>query len=173
MPGETIYLIDTNSLVTPKATYYPLDLAPTFWASMAEKIQDGSIAILDLVKKEILKPKEKDDLALWITELNIGQYINHRQQEIVTTYANVLQSIQDDPCYSEKALRSWADQSVADPWLIATAAVYGYTIVTFEKFVNVNTSNPSRTSKIPNIAEKFHVRTTDLFHMIRDLGVRL
>lgn len=62
---------------------------------------------------------------------------------------------------------------VADPWLITTAAVYGYTIVTFEKFVNVNTSNPSGTPKIPNIAEKFHVRTTDLFHMIRDLGVRL
>jgi hypothetical protein len=62
---------------------------------------------------------------------------------------------------------------VADPWLIATAAVYGYTIVTFEKFVNVNTGNPSGTPKIPNIAEKFHVRTTDLFHMIRDLGVRL
>ena len=45
--------MDTNSLITPKTTYYPLDLAPTFWASMAEKIQDGSRAILDLVKKEI------------------------------------------------------------------------------------------------------------------------
>jgi len=154
MPDGTIYLIDTNSLVTPKATYYPLDLAPTFWASMAEKIQDGSIAILDLVKKEILKPKEKDDLALWITELNIGQYVDHRQQEIVNTYANVLQSIQDDPCYSEKALRAWADQSVADPWLVATAAVYGYTIVTFETYVHINKGNPSGTPKIPNIAEK-------------------
>jgi hypothetical protein len=59
MPDGTIYLIDTNSLVTPKATYYPLDLAPTFWASMAEKIQDGSIAILDLVKKKNPQAKRK------------------------------------------------------------------------------------------------------------------
>lgn len=52
-------------------------LAPSFWASMSEKIQDGSIAILDLVKKEILQPSEKDDLALWMSNLKIGRYINH------------------------------------------------------------------------------------------------
>lgn len=42
MPGETIYLIDTNSLVTPKATYYPLDLAPTFglqWLKKPKMVQ--------------------------------------------------------------------------------------------------------------------------------------
>lgn len=94
MPSETIYLIDTNSLITPKATYYPMDLAPAFWTSMAEKIQDGSIAILDLVKKEILKPTHEDDLARWMKNLEIGQYIDHKQQEIVLTYAKVLQSIQ-------------------------------------------------------------------------------
>jgi len=59
MPEKAIYLIDTNSLITPKATYYPMDLAPAFWASMSEKIQDGSIAILDLVKKEILRFQRK------------------------------------------------------------------------------------------------------------------
>jgi len=87
MPDTPIYLIDSNSLITPKATYYPMDLAPSFWASMSEKIQDGSIAILDLVKKEILQPSEKDDLALWMSNLKIGRYINHKQQEIVATYA--------------------------------------------------------------------------------------
>jgi hypothetical protein len=173
MPDGTIYLIDTNSLITPKATYYPLDLAPTFWASMAEKIQDGSIAILDLVKKEILKPTYQDDLALWMSNLEIGRYVDHRLHEIVLTYAKVLQSIQVDPCYSEKALRAWAEESIADPWLIAVAAAYDFTIVTFEKYVNINAGNPSGTAKIPNIAEKFQVRTTDLFHMIRDLGIKL
>lgn len=61
MSRETIYLIDTNSLITPKNSYYPFDIAPGFWKSMAEKIEEGSIAILDLVKKEILKPAKKDD----------------------------------------------------------------------------------------------------------------
>jgi hypothetical protein len=105
--------------------------------------------------------------------LEIGRYIDHKQQEIVFTYAKVLQSIQEDPCYSEKALRSWAEESIADPWLIATAAVNNYTLVTFETYVQVNTGNPSGKVKIPNIAAKFGVNTTDLFHMIRDLGIRL
>jgi len=30
MPDTPIYLIDSNSLITPKATYYPMDLAPLF-----------------------------------------------------------------------------------------------------------------------------------------------
>lgn len=102
MPGGTIYLIDTNSLITPKNSYYPFDIAPRFWESMAEKIQEGSLAILDLVKQEILKPTEKDDLALWMKDLDIGRYVNHKQQEIVHTYAEVLQFIQQDPCYSER-----------------------------------------------------------------------
>jgi len=71
MSRETIYLIDTNSLITPKNSYYPFDIAPEFWKSMAEKIEEGSIAILDLVKKEILKPAKKDDLANWMESLTI------------------------------------------------------------------------------------------------------
>lgn len=173
MADGTIYLIDTNSLITPKATYYPFDLAPTFWESMAEKIQDGSIAILDLVRKEILKPTNTDDLALWMSDLKIGRYIDHKQQGIVVKYAEVLQFVQQDPCYSEKALRAWAEESIADPWLIAAAGVYDFTIVTFETYVKINAGNPSGKAKIPNVAEKFQVRITDLFHMIRDLGIRL
>ena len=173
MLARESYLIDTNSLITPKATYYPMDLVPRFWQSMAEKIEDGSIAILDLVKQEILKRKEKDDLALWISNLVIGSYIDHREQDIVIKYAEVLQLIQDDPCYSEKALREWAEETVADPWLIATAAAYGFTIVTFEKPVLVDANNPSKRAKIPNIAHHFKVRTVDLFGMIRELGITL
>jgi hypothetical protein len=172
MTGETKYLIDTNSLITPQNTYYPFDIAPVFWESMAQKIQDGSIAILDLVKKEILKPETKDDLSTWMSSLKIGRYIHHKQQEIINMYAKVFQSVQNDPCFSEKALHVWADASVADPWLIATAAVYGYTIVTFEKFVNVNKNNPSKAPKIPNIAAKFNVSTTDLFQMMKELGIK-
>jgi hypothetical protein len=167
------YLIDTNSLITPKATYYPMDLVPRFWQSMAEKIEDGSVAILDIVKQEILKRKDKDDLALWMHNLVIGCLVNHRQQNIVVKYAEVLQYIQDNPCYSEKALREWSEETVADAWLIAAAAVRGFTIVTFEKPVLVDANNPSKKAKIPNVAHHFKVRTIDLFGMIRELGIAL
>ena len=173
MSRETIYLIDTNSLITPKNSYYPFDIAPGFWKSMAEKIEEGSIAILDLVKKEILKPAKKDDLANWMESLTIKRYINHGKQDIVNKYAEILQFIQQDSCYTEKALRQWTDGSTADPWLIAAAVVHGFTIVTFEKAVHINANNPSGKAKIPNIAQRFQVKTTDLFGMIRDLGIRL
>ena len=51
MLARESYLIDTNSLITPKATYYPMDLVPRFWQSMAEKIEDGSIDEEGLGKK--------------------------------------------------------------------------------------------------------------------------
>lgn len=173
MANDTIYLIDSNSLITPKISYYPMDLAPNFWDSMARKIQDGSIAILDLVKKEILKPEKEDDLALWMKNLEIKLYLNHKEEKIVIKYGEVLQFIQENPCYSEKALHAWADQSIADPWLIATVAVYGFTIVTFEKYVKINANNPSRSAKIPNVAKEFQVNTLNLFQMIRELGIKL
>jgi len=108
-----------------------------------------------------------------MSNLKIGQYIDHKQQQIVDKYAQVIQFLQNDSCYSEKALRLWADKSVADPWLIATAVVYGFTIVTFEKYVKANANNPSGVPKIPNVAEHFQVRTIDLFQMIRNLGIKL
>ena len=54
MSSQSIFLIDSNSLITPKLNYYPLDLVPSFWDSLKEKIEDGSIAILDKVKEEII-----------------------------------------------------------------------------------------------------------------------
>lgn len=29
--SEAIFLIDSNSLITPHLTYYPFDFAPGFW----------------------------------------------------------------------------------------------------------------------------------------------
>ena len=52
--SEEIFLIDANSLITPHLTFYPFDFAPGFWSQLEQSIQDGRIAILDMVKAEIL-----------------------------------------------------------------------------------------------------------------------
>ena len=64
--------------------------------------------------------------------LEIGDYLDRRQPEIIAKYTEVLTHLQTNPCYQEAALREWSKATVADPWLIAAAAVKGYTIITLE-----------------------------------------
>jgi len=174
MADKELFLIDSNILITPQEQYYPFDLAPNFWAQMAEKIEDGSIVILDMVKDEILVSKEKDDLTNWFESLEIGYFVDHKQPAILNKYSEVLQSIQDNPCYKEKALQAWTPGKVADPWLIATASVFGFTIITIEKRANrLSQHDPSGKPKIPNVASDFEVPVEDLFYMMRKLQIKL
>lgn len=174
MVDKELFLIDSNILITPQAQYYPFDLAPNFWAQMAEKIKDGSIVILDMVQDEILVSKEKDALAKWFDNLEIGNFVDHKQPAILNKYSEVLQSIQDNPCYKEKALRVWSQEKVADPWLIATASVFSFTIISIEKRANkLSQHDPSGNPKIPNVASDFNVPVEDLFYMMRKLQIKL
>lgn len=170
--SNSIFLIDANSFITPHLTYYPFDFAPGFWEQIEQPIKSGKIAILDLVKNEILQGNDK--LKEWIDKLDIGLYIDHRDPAILTKYSAILQYIQGNSCYKPSALHEWSNGSVADPWLIATTAIHSYTIVTFEvPNKGLNIRNPSKNAKIPDIAQVFGVETTNLFHMMRELKFEL
>lgn len=70
--SKEVFLIDSNSLITPYLTYYSFDFAPTFWAQMETSIETGRIAVLNMVKNEIIKNSCKDDaLAKWLRSLTI------------------------------------------------------------------------------------------------------
>lgn len=74
--------------------------------------------------------------------------------------------------YNDKALREWSDVSVADPWLIATAAAKGYTIITFEQSAGIiSEKNPSGKPKIPDIARAFDVKCADLYYFMRKMNI--
>ena len=166
------FLIDSNSLMTPHLTYYPFDFAKSFWTQMEEQIAQGRIVILDTVKAEILKGN--DSLQEWMEHIEIGKLIDHRELSILQKYGEVLQCVQENPVYQAAALAEWARDSVADPWLIATAAVYGYTIVTFEtENKGLNSRNPSKNAKIPDVAKKFGVNVKNLYYMMRELNFKL
>ena len=165
------FLIDSNSIITPFNSYYSFDISVKFWEQLKTKINDGSIIILDLVRDEILKGE--DDLSNWFNNLEISTCISHKEQDIIAKYAEILQFIQQNPSYQESALREWAQEHIADAWLIATASVYNYTLITFERRQNVNPMNPSKMAKIPNIAELFNVNVNNLFYMMRKLDIKL
>lgn len=164
--SKEIFLIDANSFITPYLAYYPFDFAKNFWAQLAKHITNGDIAILDLVKDEILQGN--DDLKHWMETLSIANYIDHKEPDILENYSSVLTHIQVNTCYKTAALTEWAKASVADPWLIAAAKVKGYTIITFEvPNKGLNSRNPSKIAKIPDVAKQFGVKTENLFYMMR------
>ena len=170
--SKEIFLIDANSLITPHLTFYPFDFAPGFWKHLERSIKDGRIAILDMVKVEILRGN--DGLKEWMENLEIGEYIDHREQSVFQKYSDILRYVQSNPCYQHAALMEWSRESVADPWLIATAAAYNYTVITFEEpNKGLNPRTPSKNAKIPDVANEFGVKTEKLFYMIRELGLKL
>lgn len=170
--SSTIFLIDSNVLITPYKSYYPFDIAPCFWDQVKEKIETGSIALLDIVKEEI--QKGNDDLSTWCSKLSAAELIDRRQPLIVENYAKVLQYIQVCGFYNSHALAGWADANIADPWLIATAMVTGYTIITFEVSAGgLSKKTPSSRCKIPDVCKHFDVKYDHLYSMMRELSINL
>ena len=166
------FLIDANSFITPHLQFYPFDFAKSFWSQIEAQIEIGSIVILDMVKAEVLRGN--DNLKDWMEHLTIGEYVDHRQTDIMAKYGEVLRHLQNNPCYKPSALTEWSRDTVADAWLIATAATKGYTIITFETANNgLSTCNPSKKAKIPTSASEFGVHTENLYYMMRTLGFKL
>lgn len=168
------FLIDTNSFITPDKTYYAPDIAPSFWIQLAEVLKrKDEVAILDLVSRELLQGN--DSLKIWFQNLMDKQevkIISCVDQGIVTAYSSIMQYIDESPLYKEAALRNWAREGIADPWLIAAAKAYNYTIITFEKSPGPIIM-PSKNPKIPSIAEHFGIKYEDLYYFMRHYSIQL
>ena len=164
------YLIDANSLIRPSRAYYPFDFAPSFWQQLRPKISLDKIAVLDKVRDEILKGT--DELSAWISDLPNECILSTQDIQIIQMYRDVLSFIQQSDQYSEAALRLWSRENVADPWLIAVAAAYDYTILSFEQSAGRITTR-SNNPKLPDVAHHFQVPYTALFDMMRQENFRL
>ena len=166
------YLLDSNSFIAPYKTFYPFDFAEAFWKQLRIRIDEKQLLVLDIVKEEVVKGK--DELSQWIKEIDNTLIIKRKEATIVRRYSEVLDYVQRCGYYKEKALREWAEADVADPWLIATASIYGYIVVTQEKSSGtLSVKNQQRKALIPDVCEHFGVECQDLFYMMRDTGFKL
>lgn len=169
---EEKFLIDSNSFVAPYRQYYAFDLIPSYWDKLSKCTESGRLILLDIVKSEI--DKGEDDLTDWVNEQGGFEICNHITPEIINKYQEVLQYVQSCGLYKEQALQAWAPGNIADPWLIAAAAVNGYTIITYEvPSGGLSEKNPNRVAKIPDVAKAFDVKTANLFYMMRQLGIKI
>jgi hypothetical protein len=166
------YLIDSNSLITPYESFYPFDFAQIFWTQLGVHILSGSVVILDIVHDEILRGG--DSLSEWLSGLEDQEIVDHRQSAILQKYQEILTHLQTNPCYKPNALAEWSREDIADAFLIATAATYGYTLITFETpNAGLNSRDPSKEAKIPDVAKVFDVPTHNLYYLMRLLEIKL
>jgi hypothetical protein len=167
--ASEIFLIDSDALIAPYHLYYAFDLLHYFWSFVSENITLKKIKIMDKVYDEITA--NDDDLSNWLSAVDDLDLVEYKDSEIIGCYGNILNYIQGSPLYQDTALKSWSASNVADPWLIAAAKKYSYTVITFETpNASLNTSQPTKKVKIPDICRQFDVKYENLFYMMRKLG---
>ena len=59
--NSEIFLVDSNTFMTPYRFYYAFDLVPAYWDMITPYIKSEQIVFLDMVRDEI--GNGKDDLA--------------------------------------------------------------------------------------------------------------
>ena len=116
------FLIDSNIFITPYQNFYPFDIAPGFWKQMESKLTLEEVFVLDVVRDEVIAGD--DELSDWFNQIQGVHILSRKDPQILQEYAKVLSYLQNDSHYTERALRAWSIESIADPWLIAAAKAY-------------------------------------------------
>lgn len=154
--AQTIYVIDTCSLVAMSETY-PKDVFPGVWKKVDALIDQGVIISVEDVYEEL--SSKDDDVFQWAKSRgNIFKILDVSIQnsaiEILQSHANLLD------------LKN--NKSSADPFLIATARVHRGIVVTEEDF-----SGGVHKSKIPDVCRDYEVECINLLEMLRREELRL
>lgn len=152
-----IYFVDTNCFRILEG-YYPSRF-PSFWSRFNEAAEDGQIASVEEVRKE---------LELGNTAQHIEDWIQSHKEFFRMPDENVLEVL--PLIFSKRHFQSLvgprqilAGQPVADPFLIAAAKAANGCVVTEER-------HKPNSAKIPTVCDYFQVKCTNLEGMLDELG---
>jgi len=154
------YLFDTNIFIRCK-NEMPIDIFHGLWQRIADLAQNGHIFSSVKVKEEI--DKGNDELVQWCNDnLPKGFFLpfdSHAEYARLMTWAN------GSVVFSAAAKQEFA--TVADAFLVATAAAHSMKVVTFE------TSDPAcrKRVKIPDACIALGVEYCSLNDVLHELGV--
>lgn len=162
--GITIYLLDSNVLMTAHRAYYGLDLCPGFWNAIKAGHNAGNVLSTRRVFEEI--NRNNDLLSEWVSkELPSDFFIEERGGFVLEEFRAMMKWVQSQD-YSPAARAKFADDT--DGWLVAVAKAFGYRLVTLE---GRHDDAKSRVP-IPNLCLEFGVEYCDTFQMLRELNCR-
>lgn len=154
-----IYLLDANTYIQAKNTYYHMDICPAYWDWLDKQFEAGVIFSIKMVKDEL--KSGDDDLANWV-KIRDSHFIPNNDEDTQNAFAQVAATIMQGNYNLANRDNFMAK---ADPWLIAKAMTLGATVVSQENRVPLN----SKSVKIPNICDIFSVQCINTFQFLQEL----
>ncbi len=168
--SQTKFIFDSDSLIIAKGIHYSPSFCAAFWDWVITGHQNGSFFLIDKVADELKKGNERDFLREFVEHNEDGLVLHSKndhscllkyaqvQQWAVSVWANGKR-----PSKVATALEVFANEKIADPWLVSYASAYGYTIVT-----NESSAPFSQTSvKLPDAANALGVKTARLHEVLQ------
>ena len=154
------YILDTNIFIRCK-NEMPMDIFRGFWQHLAELAQKGLIFSSVKVKEEV--DKGNDELKQWCDSNLPNSFF--LPFDSFAEYARLMTWASSNAVFSAAAKQEFA--TVADAFLVATAAASGMKVVTYE------TSDPNckKRVKIPDACIVMGVAFCTLNEMFHELGV--
>ena len=133
------YSIDTSVFIEAWLRHYPLDVFPAVWKQLDNGIVHGKLKAVVEVLREL--EQHDDDLFAWAKRrrskfVPLDTAIQRRAKRILAQFPTLA-----------KADSTRRD---ADPFVIALAAEYGLTVVTYES------SRPTK-PRIPDVCQALHI----------------
>ena len=157
------YLLDSNSFIQPKNTFYSFDICPPYWEWLLDANKRGVVFSIKKVESELLD--YRDDLSKWVRRCPEELFL-HADGNTAPHLKVVAQWVQDHAQYTDAARQEFFRK--ADYYLIAQARAEDFTVVTFEKH-----ENSVHRVKIPTVCDGVGVQWCDLFKMLKNEGVKL
>jgi ribosomal protein L7Ae-like RNA K-turn-binding protein len=158
-----MYLLDANTYIQAKNVYYQMSFCPAYWAWLDQQFEASTVASIQLVYDELVDGD--DELSEWVKERK-AHFMPVSSDAIQDKFVEVAQYAAElDGKKPENVAEFLAK---ADPWLVATAAVSGATVVTHESLV----PESSTKVKIPNICKEFGVPYISTFQLLKVLEAR-
>lgn len=166
MPQSNSFLLDTNVFIEPKNRYYPFDICPGYWQLLKANLGGDVVNSITHVYDEIVAGG--DELAKWTRgSFKRGCFIDCPSDAAVfSKYIDVAKYVKSLPNKKPNAIQDFLRTGVADPWLVAQAAVYDEVVVTMEVSRLVS---PKKVSLV-DVCDRFDVRHVDIFTFLRCLN---
>jgi len=156
------YVIDTNALIDLYRRWYSRDIFPTLWGKFEALISQGLVISSLQVFKEI--EQKDDELLKWAKEeKEMFKDLDERQDR----YMREIMS-NPIPGFNLGLVNVRKFKSVADPFVIALARAKRWTVITSEKYVNINPKNPDARPRIPNVCKHYGLKWSSLPDFFRE-----
>lgn len=156
--GDNYYIIDTCSL-TKLRRDYPIEVFPSVWDFVSDLVDSQIVESIELVYDE-LAVQATDAVTEWADEhktmfLPLTEEIQQRAVEILRDFPNSFIDLKKR-------------KSGADPFIVAAAQVYDYSIITEEK----KSGGPQKV-KIPDVCDFYELECINLIQLLQREGLSL